>query len=164
MKIAFDLNGNAWTNSSAQQTSLAELNSTGMLLSPTGGYASCTPPYNPNGVGKSCFWFAGQPMALDGAGNIWITSDSVTSTGGFNPIDTYSFAIAEVSNSGTILSGSNGYTGGVSFSNVGIGVDGSGDVWVLASAGSLLEFVGAATPVVTPFSLGVKNGTLGMMP
>jgi hypothetical protein len=24
--------------------------------------------------------------------------------------------------------------------------------------------VGAATPVVTPLSLGVRNGTLGMMP
>jgi hypothetical protein len=32
------------------------------------------------------------------------------------------------------------------------------------SDGSVEEYIGASTPVVTPFSLGVKNGTLGSRP
>jgi hypothetical protein len=46
----------------------------------------------------------------------------------------------------------------------GIAIDGGGNVWVMLSNNTVAEFVGAATPVVTPFSLGVKNGTLGQRP
>ena len=47
----------------------------------------------------------------------------------------------------------------------GIAIDGSGDVWVSNNGNSTVsEFIGAATPVVTPLSVGVKNSTLGTRP
>jgi hypothetical protein len=86
-------------------------------------------------------------------------------------------AVAEMSNTGTILSGAKGYTGSTTLgllSPIGqnapgsvpqaVAIDGGGNVWVLLSSGKMAEFIGAATPVVTPFSLGVKNGTLGSRP
>jgi hypothetical protein len=55
------------------------------------------------------------------------------------------------SSSRTALSGSNGYTGGGLNGPLGIAVDGSGNVWVANyKSKSITEFVGAATPVVTP--------------
>jgi hypothetical protein len=86
-------------------------------------------------------------------------------------------AVAEMSTTGTILSGAKGYTGSTTLgllSPIGqsgpgsvpqsIAIDRGGNVWVLLSEGTVAEFIGAATPVVTPFSLGVKNGTLGSRP
>jgi hypothetical protein len=77
-----------------------------------------------------------------------------------------------MTNTGKIVSAPLGYTGtsklgsmGTFFVNVqGIAIDGGGNVWVMLSDNTVAEFVGAATPVVTPFSLGVKNGTLGTRP
>jgi hypothetical protein len=47
----------------------------------------------------------------------------------------------------------------------GIAIDGSGDVWVTNVADSVLvEFVGAAAPVVTPMVAAVKGNTLGARP
>jgi hypothetical protein len=52
---------------------------------------------------------------------------------------------------------------------LGIAIDGSGNVWVVnladeATPDNVVEFVGAAVPVVTPLAVGVKNGTLGTTP
>jgi hypothetical protein len=78
-----------------------------------------------------------------------------------------------MTNTGTIVSGTLGYTGstllgshGPTFNVLveGIAIDGGGNVWVMLSNNTVAQFVGAATPVVTPFSLGVKNGTLGQRP
>jgi hypothetical protein len=78
-----------------------------------------------------------------------------------------------MTNTGTIVSGKLGYAGSTSLGSIGqflnvrvqgIAIDGGGNVWVMLSNNTVAEFVGAATPVVTPFSLGVKNGTLGSRP
>jgi hypothetical protein len=53
-----------------------------------------------------------------------------------------------------------------------VAVDSSGNVWVpnafvpvtYANGNNIVEFVGAAVPVVTPISLAVKNGTIGARP
>jgi len=44
-----------------------------------------------------------------------------------------------------------------------VAIDG-GETLGAAFIGKMAEFIGVATPVVTPFSLGVKNGTLGSRP
>jgi hypothetical protein len=44
----------------------------------------------------------------------------------------------------------------------GIATDLSGDVWI--THGSVIEFIGASTPVVTPLSVGVKNHTIATRP
>jgi hypothetical protein len=165
-QIGFDFAGDVWTNTAAQYTVAAKLNATGSLLSPAGGYATCTPPYAPTIAGRSCYWNYGQQFALDGAGHLWITGDTITSLGGRVPSIMYSQGIAELSNGGVIRSGAVGYTGGISFEPFGVGVDSGGDVWFESNGvtASLVEFVGAGTPVVTPFSVGVRDGTLGNRP
>jgi hypothetical protein len=43
-------------------------------------------------------------------------------------------------------------------------VDGSGNVWVLLANNTLTEYVGLATPAVTPTALAVKLKKLGATP
>jgi ligand-binding sensor domain-containing protein len=110
-----------------------------------------------------------EAIALDGAGNVW------------TPINTpYGSGFVEFSSSGVVLSPyhnlqplsplpENGFayaqlTAGTGTSVTGVGVDGSGNVWVSASTNKLGELVGIASPVVTPISTAVKNNTLGTRP
>ena len=147
--IAIDHNGNVWvSNSGLPNGSVTEISKTGTLLSGSSGFTNSALS-NPLAI------------AIDGAGNAWVAGESTTS---------------EISPTGTFLSGStgfpaadgpNGFTEGF-----GIAIDGSGDVWLNYDPGSFLfgysyymqEMVGAATPVVTPLSVGVKNNTLGTRP
>ena len=92
-------------------------------------------------------------IALDGAGNAWVTNANSPNN-----------AISEFNNAGTALSTSTGFYGKSASGTAGIAVDGSGDVWVVNQQGSLAEFIGAATPVVTPLVSGVLNNTLASRP
>jgi streptogramin lyase len=93
--------------------------------------------------------------AIDGAGNVW-------------GADTDGLDIWELSNSGTVLSGTNGYTynptGGVAPD--GIAIDGSGNVWYSSpgTPAAVYELIGAGVPVVTPIAYGVAHSTLGTRP
>jgi streptogramin lyase len=179
--VAFDGTGNAWVSAAVcctagfpelGLTNVAKVSSSGMQISPALGYPNCTsfnqPP--PGDSATLCIGWNPNPVALDGAGNVWgVAVWENLIRGRANSI---SSAISELSNAGTILSGNNGLTGGanwtLNFSNGGsspgfLAIDGGGNVWVI-SGGGVLEFIGAATPVVTPFSVGVKNGTLGARP
>jgi hypothetical protein len=185
MDVAFDGSGNAWTNtgmghpvsSALGLNNVAKLSSSGTQLSPSGGYANCVSPGIVGELKIICLYWAPNTFALDGAGNVWSEAVWETSENGRDPNPMISGAVAEMSNTGTILSGAKGYTGtttlGLLSPLVGAGpgtvprsiaIDGGGNVWVLLSSGTVAEFIGAATPVVTPFSVGVKNGTLGQRP
>lgn len=141
--IAIDHSGNVWVSNSS---SVAEISSTGSLISPAAGYSN-----------SSTTGLLG--VAIDGAGNAWIAGGT---------------SIAEISSTGTILSGSTGYTGSNNVKS--ILVDSSGNVWTnyVACTYSFLygydcsayyqEMVGAGAPVVTPLAVGVKNNTLGTRP
>jgi hypothetical protein len=139
--VAIDGSGDVWVSNLGN--SISELTAGGRELSPAGGYTGGGLS-NPGSI------------ALDGAGNAWASN---VNTG-----------IAELSNSGVALSPSTGYTGSTgstALADVGVGstssvaVDGSGDVWAAGNGRGVVEFVGAATPVVTPLVVGVKNNTLG---
>ncbi len=183
--VAFDGSGNAWTNtglghpvsSAFGLNNVAKLSSSGAQLSPSGGYANCVSPGIVGDLIILCLYWAPNTFALDGAGNVWSEAVWLTRVNGRNPNPMISGAVAEMSNTGTILSGAKGYTGTTTLgllSPIGdpgpgsvprsIAVDGGGNVWVLLSSGTVAEFIGAATPVATPFSLGVKNGTLAQRP
>ncbi|MGD0442826.1 MAG: hypothetical protein ABSA39_02715 [Edaphobacter sp.] len=101
------------------------------------------------------------PLAIDGAGNVWVGNGKEF--------------IGELSNSGATIA--SGYTGGVvvppgdnieAFLDTRIAVDGSGNVWSPYSYGNppygIVEFIGVATPVVTPLATGVQTNTLGARP
>jgi hypothetical protein len=70
--------------------------------------------------------------------------------------------ISEFSNDVVQRSPPNGFLQASSQEAGGVAVDGSGNVWTITNA--LIEIVGAATPVVTPLSVGVKNNMLGTRP
>ncbi len=103
-------------------------------------------------------------LAVDGAGNIWVTNDFASSNA----------SVSEFSSTGTVLSPTSSTTSHVGFVHAGlatpfgIAVDPSGNVWVandVASAGTgagLFEIVGAAAPTVTPIAsalAGTINAT-----
>jgi streptogramin lyase len=144
--IAIDHTGNVWvTNKSGNNVIV--VSSTGGAVSGSTGYtaASMTQP---------------SAITIDGAGNAWVKGLG-NNTG--------NYTITEFSNSGVLLSGASGY-----FSSTpgGIAIDESGDVWTnyyyanfpFSPIWYVEEIVGAATPVVTPLSVGVKNNTLGTRP
>jgi hypothetical protein len=183
--VAFDGSGNAWTNtgfgypvsSTLGLNNVAKLSSSGAQLSPSGGYANCVSPGIVGGLNIICLYWAPNVFALDGAGNVWSEVVWETKVNGRIPNPMISGAVAEMSNTGAILSGAKGYTGTTTLGLLSpllgsgpgtiprsVAIDGGGNVWVLLSSGTVAEFIGAATPVVTPFSLGVRNGTLGSRP
>jgi hypothetical protein len=89
-------------------------------------------------------------VAVDGASNIF----AMTGTGG----------LAEVSNTGTLMSESGGFATGVGGTLSLPAVDGSGDVWFASSNNTISEMIGVATPVVTPIAAGITAKTLGYVP
>jgi streptogramin lyase len=91
-------------------------------------------------------------IAIDGAGDSWIS-------------DQDSLAIQELNNSGTTLSGTNGFASSNFINPDGIAIDGSGDVWFSTPVIPVVyELIGAAVPVVTPIAYGVANSSLGTRP
>ncbi len=170
LTVAFDASGNAWVSTiltdSPNLNNVMKLNSSGMQLSPAGGYPNCISPGIVGDLVTHCIWWSPDAFALDGAGNVWGVEAWQTMEYSLEPNTKLSNAVSELSNTGTLLSGANGYeyTGlGNSVHITSVAVDGGGNVWLHWGA-TLKELVGAATPVVTPFSLGVKNGTLGHRP
>jgi hypothetical protein len=140
-RVAIDASDNAWFESSTNNN-LVKISSTGAILSGSNGFTV------PNGAGTNP-----EGLGADGAGNMWV---------GFAGSGASTSALAVFNNAGTYIGnyafpGQNGTRGAQ--------VDSSGNVWVTEySNGTLIELVGAATPVVTPISRGVKTGKLGTRP
>jgi hypothetical protein len=100
-------------------------------------------------------------VAVDGGGVVWVGDAGGPSIpavavytppnlGGYNPalsMDVFGYASPSLANG-----------------PLSVAVDGSGNVWVLLNNNTVTEFVGIATPAVTPLSLAVKNKKLGAKP
>jgi hypothetical protein len=107
--------------------------------------------------------YTGDPegMAFDGSNRLWVAStgrSGVTSGGeSISPnLFLYDSANSNSSNEYVDTNFSNGAPS--------VAVDASGNVWVLTGNNTVAEYVGLATPVVTPLSVGVKNNKLGTKP
>jgi hypothetical protein len=146
--IANDNAGITWVTNNGSTGSVYRFANDGTNLSGPSGYTGGGLA-NPLGI------------AIDGAGNAWVTSDQSTNiNGGLVFVST----MVELNNAGTILSGATGFLVPAAGYPVGTAIDGSGNVWAVMASNYVVELVGAATPVVTPLSVGVKNNTLGTRP
>ena len=140
--FAIDASGNLWiADGNLVISALSEYTPSTATPPVAGTWSSASPIY---GGGLSWPW----GVAIDGAGNIWLS----------NSYNSYA-AISEFSASGAAISPQGGYiVPGAQGAPIGIGIDGAGNVWVANSnstvyghaGGSVSEYVGAATPVVTP--------------
>jgi hypothetical protein len=146
--IAIDHSGNVWvTNKGGNNV---------IVISSTGGAVSGSAGYKPASLSQP------SAITIDGAGNAWVKGLGVGQDAG-------NYTITELSNSGAVLSGPNGF---FATTPGGIAIDESGDVWTNYAVANFLfstqwyveEIVGAAAPVVTPLSVGVQNNTLGARP
>jgi DNA-binding beta-propeller fold protein YncE len=146
--MAIDGSGNVWATNTGGNGSLSEYSpSQSKWLSPNpAGFAGggIDVPYG---------------VAIDGAGNVWTANNGGNSN-----------SISEFNASGVPISGANGYVG-TGLYPYGIAIDPSGNVWVAnnsakapVTSAPLTEFVGAATPVVTPLAAGAANDELGTKP
>jgi streptogramin lyase len=122
--LAIDNSGNVWMANTGNNT-LSEFNSSGTALSGSGGY-----------TGGGLVQPTG--LAIDGSGNVWTTN--------------YGWGnLSEFNSSGSPISSSLGL-GDTSLTTepISMAIDGSGNIWVTASDQNVTEFIGLATPVVTP--------------
>jgi hypothetical protein len=142
----------------------------------TGGDFLCeVPPYGGKGTNpiQTCYQDDGNPnsspqgflfdtargMAFDGAGVLWLASQG----GGTSPnVPASVLPINLQGNSNTRPTFLASPT--LSEGPLRVAVDGSGNVWVLLANNTVTEYVGVATPVVTPIALGLKNKKLGATP
>jgi streptogramin lyase len=130
--LAVDANGNVWVADSGSGT-ISLFGASGSAISSSTGYS---------GGGLT----VPEDIAIDGAGNVWVVN-----RGGTEVLPLYQpGSISEFNSSGVAVSYSSGYQAGLNGS-LRIAIDGSGNVWVTNSSLNVLtEFVGAASPVVTP--------------
>ena len=151
--IALDHNNTAWIAVTGNG-SVFEVTDAGAFLSPFGGYQA-DPTTNP------------QNIIVDGLGNVFAGTYITTGTS--------MGSLLEYSNGGTLLSPSTGYIGSSVIPVVpevpgGIGIDGSGNVWIAGTNNGtalpnyVAEIVGIAAPVVTPRSVAATNNTVGVRP
>jgi hypothetical protein len=143
--LAIDSAGNVWVASEygnvGQPGGVTKFSNSGSVLLTANGF---------DGAGG---WTDPEGIAIDGAGNAWVTNQG-------NPD-----GIIELSSAGTLLSTPNGYQGistgngydGILDFPVGIAVDGSGNVWVADQVGHVAELIGAAAPVITPIVAGLPQ-------
>lgn len=121
----------------ASSTGISEFNRYGTPLSPS--------PLTSGGI------TAPLSIAIDGAGTVWIANGNGS--------------VSALSNAGSALSPSTGYSAAATASSTGgIAVDLSGNVWVTSSSGnSVTEILGAAAPVAPP-STSLADKTVGATP
>ncbi len=136
--IAIDASGNVWITDANSVGQLSELSSAGAPISGS--------PYSGGGMDYPT------AVAVDGAGNIWV-GNSGNWLSEFTPSGTAITSSSDVyaSNSATNSSG-------------GVAIDGSGNLWTtsintIEPIAVLTEYVGIATPVVTPLAANLQTGS-----
>jgi sugar lactone lactonase YvrE len=152
--IAVDASNNIWLPDNYNPSSLVG-NTVSKFTSVTTGVV-----YSGGGI------LGPDGVAIDGAGNVWVSNqiDSGGATTG---------GVAELSNGGAAISPPTAYTSSATMGAPNdVAIDSSGNVWAAnafvpvsyANGLNVVEFVGAAAPVVTPIATAVKNGTIGARP
>jgi hypothetical protein len=103
-------------------------------------------------------------VAIDGNGNVWIATHAYQP--GTNPATYLENEIVELNTSGTVMSGTTGFTPtNTSSAPEDVAIDGSGNVWYLSSNDATLhEMIGAGAPTDVPLAHAVANNKVGARP
>lgn len=136
--VALDAGDRAW---------VANTNDTLSAIGQAGNVVAGS-PYSGGGLSGA------RSMAIDGNGAVWLANQT-------------SGSLSEFSNDGVALSPALfGMAPGSLKTPSGIAVDPAGNVWVTSTgSNAVVEFIGAATPVVTPLAAATASGaTLGTKP
>ncbi|MDE1154665.1 MAG: hypothetical protein PW735_02925 [Acidobacteriaceae bacterium] len=155
--IAVDRRGYAWTATSASVNNV-DLSHNLFVFNTSGKPVYDTTGCSGSNVDTASRGYTGgglnQPaaIALDGNDTAWVANSAGN--------------VSAFTEAGSAISPSTGYTAGGAFTSPSaLAMDGSGNVWITDStANTITELVGAATPVVTPLSLGIKYSKLGTRP
>ena len=99
-------------------------------------------------------------MAFDGSNRLWVANIGGKVNGGTRSPNLSLFDSTQPSGAISIDYADSTFSNGPSS----VAVDSAGNVWILLDNNTVKEYVGVATPVVTPLSLGVKNNKLGSKP
>ena len=153
-ELAADASGDMWGASANGVCEVTPYGGRGSLLIPR-----CYGTGNQGPGAGQLQLFNPQGVALDGAGVVWLASQG----GGASP--TISPSVLPIA-PGLLASNSPNPLASPSLAagTLRVAVDGSGNVWVLLADNTVAEYVGAATPVVTPLALGVQSGRLAAKP
>jgi streptogramin lyase len=146
--VAIDASNNVWLPNQYDPNSLV-----GFTISKFNATGGAVGVYSGGGI------LGPDGVAVDGGGNIWVSNEIHNS-------------ITEMGNNGVAISPSTGYLSAGLFLAADIAVDPSGNVWVpnaaqpvtYANGTTVVEFVGAAVPVVTPIATAVATNKLGARP
>jgi hypothetical protein len=154
-QIAIDHSGNVWGGASPQDCASGSLFKAPPYkgVSTTLTVSTITPP----SLSLDPF-LCSAGVAVDGAGTVW-TANTGGSNGQFTtPPNVSGYNPSLPNNALGFVSSSIGN------GPVNLAVDGSGSVWVLLQNNTVTEFIGVASPTVTPLSAAVKNKKLGVKP
>ena len=151
--VAVDASNNVWLPDQFDPNSLVGFQVSKFTSVTTGAAFGGAGILGPDGV------------AIDGGGNVWVSNQIRV---GSDP----GAGLSELNNNGAAISPSTGYLSATLGSASDVAVDSSGNVWVanasvpvtFATSNYIIEFVGAAVPVVTPIATAVKNSTIGARP
>ena len=146
--LSIDSANNLWAQTYYQGT-----NGNQIIKLTQAGVAASGFPITGNAAVRQCL-----RSQIDGDGNFWCASDADS--------------IAEVSPSGASLSPAAGYVVPLVSGPQQLAIDSSGNVWTFGNytfnnssfASVTIELIGAAAPVITPYSLAIQLGKLGSRP
>jgi hypothetical protein len=134
------------------------------LLSP--GDSSCTSddlsntPGAQEQLGGYLPYMNARALALDGSDRLWIVSQGGPEGASTRSGNLISYPLTETSAYWWFSLDSSVLSGGVKSA----AVDGSGNMWVLLANNTVAEYVGIATPTITPAALVLKNSKQGSKP
>jgi len=166
--IAVDLAGNVWVTDTGGAGSITELAPNGNALSPAGGYLISTTTGQFHGIAidpSGNVWLPAEAdgtlikvsstgsvsatytgvsiknpwnVAVDGSGNVWASDCG-------NSFCSGPYTADEISNGGTLLSGTTGFTGGLKVP-LGMAIDSSGNAWAASrDSSTLVKFSSSGT-------------------
>ena len=143
--IAIDNSGNAWATD-VNLGQISQISASGTPISPSSGFTG-------GGLTLST------AIAIDGGGKVWAA-------------DRTGNALSAFSGSGTAISPTTGYQGGSLSTPAAMALDASGNIWVAnqtpaTTSGKVItvsEFIGLASPVITPLAQAVAQSQLGQRP